>query len=865
MRKLRAWLRLPGVAVILVTSGSLLAARHAAARRARIPATTGFVEGLHVAGLWAVAVAQPLYDLLGRSPEFFVAHDTRPLDLLALVLILGMAGPACCVAVTRLCHRIGPGAHALAAGGIVGTLVAALALVAIRLLPDWSREASFGAAAACGALAGGGYVWLSAARLFATFLSPAALVVPALFLLQPAVAPLLSPSRADTGTGAIDIAFGAPPPPVVVAVFDQLPLVSLLDGDASIDRKLYPNFAALADEATWFRNASAVAGWTAAALPAMVTGNYPTSGRLPSAADHPENLFTLLGAQYELHVLEPLTDLCPETLCEPDRPGAAAWLAAVLSDLAVVYLQAALPRDLATSLPPVTQSWRDFAAEDTFGGRWRTDRTSDRDAAATDFIDAIRSDSGGSRSTLHFMHLLLPHEPWLYLPTGQRHSLHRHIVGGSAGLWSEDVWAVTVNYQRHLLQVQYVDAVLGKLVERLHDAGIYDHALLVVTSDHGASLRPGAPFRRPTDETFADIAAVPLLIKQPGQRQARVSEANVESIDILPTIAAVLGVPVPWDTDGSDAFAEHEARRSVKTMVVSGKSVEAPADLGEPVAESVARKLAMFENGNPVRPRLGVHDDLVGARIADLRPERHADFDAIVNSTFLLRDIDLDAPFVPAHLTGGIVGGEGNAPIPPLAIAVNGVVAAVTRTYPFRAFGQARPWEALVDPRLFVSGANGVGVFAIKTDSTGAVVLEEAYAAGATAEPINLASEETQQVLGIAASGFQRPEQSANGPYRWTSERAHLSVPVDQDAQPRALFIGIRATGRWHKRLQVMVNGCTVFEGPILGRWEETFALDRCLMDSSIVEIELLSNVHLSRDERQQRLGVAVSAIELLY
>jgi len=51
------------------------------------------IATLHVAGLWAVAVAQPLYDVVSRSPEFFVAHDARPVDLVALVFALGLIGP----------------------------------------------------------------------------------------------------------------------------------------------------------------------------------------------------------------------------------------------------------------------------------------------------------------------------------------------------------------------------------------------------------------------------------------------------------------------------------------------------------------------------------------------------------------------------------------------------------------------------------------------------------------------------------------------------------------------------------------------------------------------------------------------------
>ena len=92
----------------------------------------------------------------------------------------------------------------------------------------------------------------------------------------------------------------------VVVVFDQLPLASLLTGAGDVDRALYPHFAALSDNATWFRNASAVSESTTVALPAIVTGNYPTPGQLPVAADYPANLFTLFGTRYRLHVHEPL-------------------------------------------------------------------------------------------------------------------------------------------------------------------------------------------------------------------------------------------------------------------------------------------------------------------------------------------------------------------------------------------------------------------------------------------------------------------------------------------------------------------------------------------------------------------------------
>ena len=616
-----------------------------------------------------------------------MAHDTGPGYLIGLVLLLGLAGPAGCLIAMRLFRRLGPQWHMIAAGGVIGVLVAATTLLAVGRAPGWSPDVSFTGAVVVGALGAGGYLWSSTGRLFATFLSPAALVIPAAFLLQPTVAPFLSapPAGADP---LDDVTFGATPP-IVVVVFDQLPLASLLDRDGRIDRTVYPNFASLADDATWFSNASAVATLTNFALPAIVTGNYPSPDRRPMADDHPLNLFTVLGSRYQLHVHEPLTDLCPETLCERDRPEMSARLFSMLSDLAIVYLWAVLPETVAaTRLPPVTQSWRDFGAgEGTFGDRWRVRRTQDRREAVVDFIGEIAADTRDTRPALHFLHVLLPHEPWVYLPAGQRFSLEPRILGGTGGeSWGTDARAVALNYQRHLLQTQFVDALLGRLLERLRDQGMYDDALVIVTSDHGVSLRPGLPFRTPNRTTFADIASVPLLIKRPGQRDGRVATTNVETIDVFATIAAEIGVALPGDVDGSNAFMEDDTPRSVKTIFIHRATgiVEGPADLGRDLAGGVDRKFAIFPSGDARdHPRLGIHDDLVGVRVTDVRTGRPADFDVVIDSPALLSNVDHDSDFVPAHVTGSIVAREREPRVPALAIAINDVVAAVTRIYPF--------------------------------------------------------------------------------------------------------------------------------------------------------------------------------------
>ncbi len=840
---------------------------------AGLPVAALHVAGLHVAGLWAVAVAQPLYDVVSRSPEFFVAHDARPLDLVALILTLGLIGPAACILAIAAADRLGARWRAVTLGVVVGALSGTIALAAIRAWGDWSGPPTLGVAAAVAVAAGYAYVRAAPVRLFATLLSPAALVVPAVFLLNPAIAPLLSPP--ETERDAIAGATFKTTPPVVVVVFDQLPLASLLDRDGAIDRALYPHFAALADEATWFRNASAVSPSTSSALPAILTGRYPAPELLPTADDHPENLFTLLGSRYHLEVIEPLTGLCPASLCPVERPGVVAWLDAVLRDLRVVWLQTVLPEDLTRSLPPVTQTWADFAALEapTFQDVWREQRRDDRRRTVEQFVARLGGGGGGSRPVLHFLHVLLPHEPWVYLPTGQRFSLRPHVPGLSSNSnWIDDPRPVARNYQRHLLQVGYVDTILGDIVARLRDAGTWDDALVVVVADHGASFRPGHPLRRPRDYSFSDIASVPLLIKLPGQRTGRVKRANVETVDILPTIAGALGAALPWEVDGADALGPPPAERTAKTLFLfdAEREMEGPADLSDQLAEMVARKFAIFEDGSPLDPpgTATGYERLVGEPAAAYASGQPAPFDATLDAVSLLNDVRPDSDFVPAQLTGAVIPPELPASTAPLAIALNGTVAAVTQPYAFSVSGRIGMWEALVAPRWLAAGANTVEVFAIREDDGGAIALDAAYRFDAAVAPApnNLIVDEVAASSGAALSGFYLQEWAGMRSFRWTDGHGRLEVPIDPRSPPAALGIEVAMTGGRPARkvLRIDVNGCTVHRGIVTGGSSAVYPFDRCPVRGDIAVIDFVSGSHVPRMDDTRTLGVAFAVVELL-
>ena len=122
-------------------------------------------------------------------------------------------------------------------------------------------------------------------------------------------------------------------------------------------------------------------------------------------------------------------------------------------------------------------------------------------------------------------------------------------------------------FQRYLLQVGFADRLLGQLLQNLRANRLYDRSLIIVVSDHGISFRTGGN-RRNLDETnLQDILNVPLLIKAPHQKQGQVSQRPTRTIDILPSIASILGVAPPWPTDGISVTETTDENRDLLATV----------------------------------------------------------------------------------------------------------------------------------------------------------------------------------------------------------------------------------------------------------------------------------------------------------
>ncbi len=277
-------------------------------------------------------------------------------------------------------------------------------------------------------------------------------------------------------------------------------------------------------------------------------------------------------------------------------------------------------------------------------------------------------------------------------------------------------------YQRHLLQVGFVDKLVGELLDKLHSLGMYDRSLIVLTADHGVNFRASKPRRRVVEEFPREIKGVPLLIKEPGQKSGSVEDFDVQTIDVLPTIADILDIPMPWALDGQSM---HGRRNSGSSRF-------------DPLAYApLARKIAQFgsRSGSGGLLNVGPYKDLVGRDVDAVGVAGEATTGITIDQAPALANVDLESAVVPSRITGRVLGGGNRNSKLDLAISVNGAIQAMTRTYWAR---RREQFAAMVPESALQHGANNVEVFVVSAVA-GGVALKRCKSDAAPVYALSLA------------------------------------------------------------------------------------------------------------------------------
>jgi len=184
-------------------------------------------------------------------------------------------------------------------------------------------------------------------------------------------------------------------------------------------------------------------------------------------------------------------------------------------------------------------------------------------------IDKIKELSSENKPFAMFLSLGTPHDPWIpenvpseylekfrdisfelpsnYLPENDKYA---------------DDWAKLSPHEREELtewiRVYYamtanLDDNIGKLNSALKEMNILDNTIFVFTSDHGELF--GAHGRRAKNIFYEEAVRVPFLMKWGVKLGTGDCDVCLNTVDIMPTLFNMIGLPVPEKSEGTDCSA----------------------------------------------------------------------------------------------------------------------------------------------------------------------------------------------------------------------------------------------------------------------------------------------------------------------
>ncbi len=318
-------------------------------------------------------------------------------------------------------------------------------------------------------------------------------------------------------------------PSLHILLFDEFSAEAIVDKNKMIDAKQAPFMAEFSKRATWYSNWNSNYGLTVSSVPSILGSFYRTpkfrTNLIPELKSR-TTLFDILAPTYYIWIYSSI--------------ASTLWL-----DMYGGYAHAHIsPRSISSAsierqLNVLYRVWRlgkslpleDLLPDVSSGGNRMASKKEN-----SAIVKALLTPKKQTRYRPEFVfaHLFTPHSPYCYFPDG---SMVDRTVQFNGKLNAHELKYALRCY---LDEIRYVDNVLRDYVKKLQDAGDYDNAILVVTSDHGVSWEEGNNGRlgiRVNDM----LTHVPMIIKYTHQKTGVVDSAIHTQLDLAPTLLKALG------------------------------------------------------------------------------------------------------------------------------------------------------------------------------------------------------------------------------------------------------------------------------------------------------------------------------------
>ena len=302
-------------------------------------------------------------------------------------------------------------------------------------------------------------------------------------------------------TGLIGKAWAAPQLPIVerntskapifILVFDALGKDILFNGE-QLDSERFPNIGALGGDSLVFTNAMTNFGTTEFSIPTMLQGQ---KARVPEYWEQRTHGLPGLGKGgllrhyqnegYRVAAFSAVYGCDQAPVCVTGEHMVRRYPLKAPQELANFFAVHAL-------LPKAWMSngyWTPFPIHTYATVLWQA------------FVDDVRVNGAGSA---YFVHSMFPHHPYGYDATG--------FTGTVSFAGISTLEQHKAMYEK---QVQYVDQLVGGLLDALKETGLYETSTIVLTADHGPVDIEDMVLGLDPEEPFGIGARIPLIVHSP--------------------------------------------------------------------------------------------------------------------------------------------------------------------------------------------------------------------------------------------------------------------------------------------------------------------------------------------------------------
>lgn len=198
------------------------------------------------------------------------------------------------------------------------------------------------------------------------------------------------------------------------------------------------------------------------------------------------------------------------------------------------------------------------------------------------------------------------------------------------GMTPQDLQDLSAVYDGNL---KWADRLLGEVLQELHALSLHTNTVIAIISDHGERLGDETPNIGHGELQEVEIS-VPMLIWVPGMEPQHVHEP-AQLIDLVPTLLAALGQPLPSHVDGVNLLPYATGQRSfngTRLRVTQGVRGDFAVRLDQrwklQVSGEPLQVTALFDlQGDPGRDVLREHPQiahtLLRRFLTELQPHGH--------------------------------------------------------------------------------------------------------------------------------------------------------------------------------------------------------------------------------------------------